>query len=71
MNVPKSQININVCQQLFRATLRVRLDSCLSLLLKWTILTDECTFHINIKSLEGLSGKRAEFQQLMLLTVEI
>jgi len=30
---------INVCQQLFRAVHRVRLNTCLSLLLKWTTLT--------------------------------
>ena len=30
---------INLCQLLFRATLKVRLDSCLSLLLEWTTLT--------------------------------
>ena len=30
---------INLCQLLFKATLKVRLDSCLSLLLEWTTLT--------------------------------
>ena len=32
---------INVRQQLFRATLRARLNSCLSLLLKWATLTTQ------------------------------
>ena len=38
---------INLCQLLFKATLKLRLDSCLSLLLEWTTLHDhqnECTF---------------------------
>ena len=37
---------INLCQLLFRATLKVRLGLCLSLHLEWTILTapNECTF---------------------------
>ena len=39
---------INLCQLLFRPTLKLRLDSCLSLLLKWTTLPglhqNECTF---------------------------
>ena len=30
---------INLCQLLFRPTLKLGLDSCLSLLLKWTTLT--------------------------------
>ena len=30
---------ISLCQLLFKATLKVRLDSCLSLLLEWTTLT--------------------------------
>ena len=35
----------NLCQLLFRTTLKVRLDSCLSLLLEWTTLhQNECTF---------------------------
>ena len=29
----------SLCQLLFRATIKVRLDSCLSLLLEWTTLT--------------------------------
>ena len=34
----------NLCQLLFRATLKVRLDSCLSLLLEWTAPKKECAF---------------------------
>ena len=37
---------ISLCQLLFRATLKVRLDSCLSLLLEWTTLT---ALHISKK----------------------
>ena len=39
----------NLCQLLFRATLKVRLDSCLSLLLEWTTLTAPKWMHISKK----------------------
>ena len=45
---------INLCQLLFRGTLKVRLDSCLSLLLEWTTLT----FHS--LSMGGASHSRVE-----------
>ena len=44
----------NLCQLLFRATLKVRLDSCLSLLLEWTTLTAPKWMHIS-KKLHSLS----------------
>ena len=52
-------LKINLCQLFFRATLKVRLDSCLSLLLKWTTShQNECTFQkIHSLSMEGLIHK--------------
>ena len=41
---------ISLCQLLFRATLKVRLDSCLSLLLEWTTLTAPKWMHISKNS---------------------
>ena len=39
-SVPTTNVSqINLCQLLFKATLKVRLDSCLSLLLEWTTST--------------------------------
>ena len=39
-SVPTTNVSqINLCQLLFRPTLKLGLDSCLSLLLEWTTLT--------------------------------
>ena len=46
---PTHQCITNLCQLLFRATLKVSLDSCLSLLLEWTTSVDylECEHYMN------------------------
>ena len=48
-----------VCQLLFKATLKVRLGSCLSLLLEWTTLyQNECTFRkIHSLSMGGVNSR--------------
>ena len=44
---------INLCQLLFRPTLKLRLDSCLSQLLKWTTLT--APLKMNARSVQKLT----------------
>ena len=61
-SIPTTNVSQNnLCQLLFKATLKVRLDSCLSLLLEWTTLyQNECTF-LKIHSLStGGAHSRVE-----------
>ena len=45
---------LKLCQHFFRATLRVRLDSCLSLLLKWMTDCTKSNAHFTVCLWEGL-----------------